>query len=61
MTLQYYNMLFYNLKRWTLSRTFQTTGNNKKLNNQNKSMEANVFIAQPNAVGCNEISLSKHY
>ncbi len=24
-------------------------------------MEANVFIAQPNPIGCDEISLSKHY
>jgi len=54
-------MLFHNLKRWTLSRAFQTTANNKKLNNKKKSMEANVFAAQPNPVGCDEISLSKHY
>ncbi len=61
MTLQYYNILFHNLKRWALSRAFQTTTNNKKINNKKKIMEANVFIAQPNPIGCDEISLSKHY
>jgi hypothetical protein len=61
MTLQYYNMLFHNLKRWTLSWAYQTTTNNKIINKNIKSMEANVFIAQPNPVGCDEIFLLKHY
>jgi hypothetical protein len=61
MTLKYYNMLFHNLKRWTLTRAFQTTTNNKKINNKKKSMEANAFVAQPNPIGSAKISLWKHY
>jgi hypothetical protein len=52
-------MLFHNLKKWTLSRAFQTTMNNKNKKQKNKSMEANFFIAQPNPIGCDEIFLNE--
>jgi hypothetical protein len=52
-------MLFHNLKRWTLLGAFQTTTNNKQIKQYKLSMEANVFIAQPNPVGCDENFLSE--